>query len=191
MVYTICIMSIVLFALTFPLFAGEASKLEVIVYFRPGLIEFPLDRLETDISEVTIHQSSVSAVFQSHDIQTMRCAIPDFAHSPDLSTFNSRERGMVLALSNAYVVKANNLDDVQSLIDELRSVDGVVLAESNYLGLRACVIPNDPYFDQQWAMNDPIFKADINAPEAWEITTGSDIMVAVLDNGVDAGMRIF
>lgn len=57
------------------------------------------------------------------------------------------------------------------------------------------VIPNDPYFNQQIALHNigQVFtdghsgsnNADIDAPEAWEITTGSNnIIVAVLDEGV-------
>ncbi|MBQ9566380.1 MAG: hypothetical protein IJU98_12415 [Synergistaceae bacterium] len=42
------------------------------------------------------------------------------------------------------------------------------------------VVPNDSYFDKQWGL-----KA-IRAPEAWEITTGSDnTYVAVIDSGID------
>ncbi len=48
-------------------------------------------------------------------------------------------------------------------------------------------VPNDPSFSSLWGMhqgND----VDINAPEAWDITTGdpgSDIVVGVVDTGVD------
>lgn len=56
-------------------------------------------------------------------------------------------------------------------------------------------IPNDEYFDQQWYLhntgqltNDGHYGtpgADIKAPAAWEITTGSpDVVVAVIDRGV-------
>ncbi|MDB4292449.1 S8 family serine peptidase [Maribacter sp.] len=62
------------------------------------------------------------------------------------------------------------------------------------VALRA--IPNDPLFAKQWqyqnkglglALND----ADIDAPEAWEITTGGkteagdEIVVAIIDGGID------
>jgi len=57
------------------------------------------------------------------------------------------------------------------------------------------VIPNDPYFSSQVTLHNTgqVFtdghsgtnNADIDAPEAWEITTGkSDIIIAVLDQGV-------
>lgn len=62
-------------------------------------------------------------------------------------------------------------------------------------GIYHQVIPNDTYFNRQIACHNTgqVFTdghsgtsdADIDAPEAWEITTGkSDIIVAVLDQGV-------
>ena len=60
---------------------------------------------------------------------------------------------------------------------------------------RFAYIPNDTYFNYQFSCNNigqllpnghtGTFDADIDAPEAWEITRGSsDIVVAVLDLGV-------
>jgi serine protease len=46
--------------------------------------------------------------------------------------------------------------------------------------LMAGITPNDPLFVRQWGMED------IQAPNAWEITTGSTLVtVAVLDTGID------
>jgi subtilisin family serine protease len=44
-------------------------------------------------------------------------------------------------------------------------------------------IPNDPQFPSLWGMNA---SAGIDAPRAWDLTTGSsDVVVAVIDTGVD------
>lgn len=51
--------------------------------------------------------------------------------------------------------------------------------------------PNDPEYPQQWLLNNTgqtggAFDADIDAPGAWAISTGSmDTVVAVLDDGID------
>ncbi len=51
--------------------------------------------------------------------------------------------------------------------------------------------PNDPYCEYQWGLHNTgdlsgIEDADIDAPEAWDITTGSnEVVVAVIDTGVD------
>lgn len=50
------------------------------------------------------------------------------------------------------------------------------------------VIPNDPYFNQLWGMHQTIYNPnfDINAPQAWQLSTGVDTtVVAVIDTGVD------
>lgn len=55
----------------------------------------------------------------------------------------------------------------------------------------APITPRDPRFAEQWALfNDGTRGgtkgADISAPDAWAVTTGSDkVVVAVLDSGVD------
>ena len=67
----------------------------------------------------------------------------------------------------------------------------VEYAEPNY-ALCASKVPNDNYFRNQWALNNDgtyangTADADIDAPEAWDITTGSSsIVIAVLDTGID------
>ena len=53
------------------------------------------------------------------------------------------------------------------------------------------VLPDDTDFDQLWALTNQgqtggTTDADIDAPEAWDITTGSaNVVVAVIDSGVD------
>lgn len=47
------------------------------------------------------------------------------------------------------------------------------------------LIPDDPLFDQQWALNQSN-DCDIDAPEAWCIETGSpNVTIAIIDTGVD------
>src|SRR4051794_27129696 len=53
------------------------------------------------------------------------------------------------------------------------------------------ILPNDPGFPQQWSLHNTgqtggLYDADIDAPAAWSITTGSmKTVVAVLDRGID------
>jgi subtilisin family serine protease len=56
-------------------------------------------------------------------------------------------------------------------------------------------VNSDPFFVYQWALNnegvfpwhhDSLVDADIDAPEAWELSTGKDVAVAVVDTGVQA-----
>jgi subtilisin family serine protease len=56
--------------------------------------------------------------------------------------------------------------------------------------------PNDPYFDYQWGLDNTgqtnpysgggTAGADIDAPDAWDIETGSsDVIIAIIDCGID------
>ena len=80
---------------------------------------------------------------------------------------------------------------VQEAIQNYMTDPNVEYAEPNYT-LCASKVPNDPYFRNQWALhNDGTYAggtagADIKAPSAWDITTGSSsIVIAVLDTGID------
>ena len=69
----------------------------------------------------------------------------------------------------------------------------VAYAEPNYIW-RASDVPNDPFFDQQWALQNTgqnfnqigLVGADIDAVAAWNVTDGSrDFVVGMLDTGID------
>ena len=66
----------------------------------------------------------------------------------------------------------------------------VAYAEPNYK-YRLFLVPNDPSYPQQWAMDNigqtgGTEDADIDAPEAWDLNTGNpEIIVAVTDTGID------
>ncbi|MHC4806488.1 MAG: S8 family serine peptidase, partial [Planctomycetota bacterium] len=78
---------------------------------------------------------------------------------------------------------------VDALIQFNQSAN-VLYAEPNYR-YRLFAIPNDPMFSLLWGMDNTgqtggTVDADIDAPEAWDIQTGSpDIIVAVTDTGID------
>lgn len=62
---------------------------------------------------------------------------------------------------------------------ELASRPGVEFVEPNYV-IKADLIPNDPLWSEQYG------PSSIQAPSAWDTTTGSsDVIVAVLDSGID------
>lgn len=70
----------------------------------------------------------------------------------------------------------------------------VLYAEPNYIRRatqQIMLTPNDTRFAQLWALHNVgqtggTPDADINAPEAWDLSTGSSsVVVAVIDTGVD------
>jgi subtilisin family serine protease len=66
----------------------------------------------------------------------------------------------------------------------------VLYAEPNYI-VQSLATPNDPNFGDLWGLHNTgqaggTEDADIDAPEAWDITTGSsNVVVAVIDTGID------
>ncbi len=68
----------------------------------------------------------------------------------------------------------------------------VEYAHPNFMRLiKPLATPNDTYFNNQWNLNNTgqngwTVDADIDAPEAWDINTGSStVTVAIIDEGVD------
>jgi thermitase len=89
--------------------------------------------------------------------------------------------------------KKNNINEVLSFYKNHRDVKYI---EPNYIytiddfkGFKE--IPNDPLFNRLWGLHkevseDSTIRPDIDAPEAWNISTGSkNIVVAVIDTGID------
>ncbi len=81
-----------------------------------------------------------------------------------------------------------------AIIEALSRNPNVEYAELNYLVYATPLAPpDDPYYasGDQWNLNNTgqtggTPDADIDAPEAWEITTGTDdIIIAIVDTGVD------
>ena len=89
------------------------------------------------------------------------------------------------------VVKLPPGMEVEDALEKLNKADGVLYAEPDYKVRALSTFPNDPRFDDLWGMHNTgqtggTVDADIDAPEAWDISTGSsEIIVAVIDTGVD------
>jgi subtilisin family serine protease len=70
-------------------------------------------------------------------------------------------------------------------VDSLGAEPDVVYAQPDSTIHIADTIPNDPQFNQQWGLSDAQ-GTSIDAPAAWDVTTGSSaIVVAFLDSGID------
>lgn len=81
--------------------------------------------------------------------------------------------------------------DIFAALEAYRTDPNVSYVEVNRIYV-AFETPNDPGFRKQWALHNTgqtggRADADIDAPEAWDITQGNDnVLVAVIDTGVDA-----
>jgi len=82
--------------------------------------------------------------------------------------------------------------EVKTALAMLQNNPNLEYAEPNYI-IRVLATPNDAQFDQLWGLHNTgqtggTADADIDAPEAWDIQTGSpDVVIAVTDSGVAWG----
>ncbi len=94
---------------------------------------------------------------------------------------------------------ANQYSQMSDLVDyaepnfeiKLSPTESNYVDESNVISKDNPLLPNDPMFADQWALNNVgqdggKEKSDISAVKAWEKTKGSEkVVIAVLDTGVD------
>lgn len=80
--------------------------------------------------------------------------------------------------------------DVATALAELQDLPWVAYAEPDFT-VRTTATPDDPRFDEMWGLDNlgqtgGTSDADIDAPGAWDVHTGSgNTVVAVIDTGVD------
>ena len=88
-------------------------------------------------------------------------------------------------------------NNILSVVEKLQSISIIKEVEFNYKA-KTFVVPNDTYYDDQWALNNTgqaisyngntvgTPGSDIDAERAWEITTGNnDVIIAILDTGIE------
>src|SRR5262245_59373739 len=137
--------------------AGQVSD-ELLVRFRPG----------TSIARRNTLHGATGATVMRH-----------FATVPDLH---------LVTLPAAARMRAAAAP--RPLVQYLRQPDVLYVERNHPITLQA--MPNDPRFVDAdpgvWGLNMvPLFSdADIDGPEAWDITTGSrNVVVATIDSGID------
>jgi len=86
-------------------------------------------------------------------------------------------------------VKLPDHMSVEEAVEYYKKSPDVEYAEPNYI-VHINASPDDTSFDSLWGLNNTgqsggTPDADIDAPEAWDITTGSpDVIIAIIDTGV-------
>jgi hypothetical protein len=113
------------------------------------------------------------------------------AGAPDLALFDLG-RACALGGEGVYVLEAapSAADEVPAIVETVRRLPGVVWAEQVPV-LDACLVPNDPYYAPSGAIGQGGLPK-IGMPAAWDLETGSeDVIVAVLDTGLDPDFSDF
>jgi subtilisin family serine protease len=80
---------------------------------------------------------------------------------------------------------------VEEALQTFNGTEGILYAQPNYELTIDSTFPDDTRFNDLWGMHNTgqtggTVDADIDAPEAWDVSTGSsEIIVAVIDTGAD------
>ncbi len=134
---------------------------EVLVKLRPGFA----------LSDQMNVQSSISG----------STALTAQAHAQSLAVLLAEMQAFraeaIRPQNNTYRVEFTTSTDAAGLAGQLASHPAVVFAEPNYIR-HIMRTPNDPLVVEQWALTN------IQAFEAWDVTTGGSVPIAVLDTGV-------
>lgn len=106
----------------------------------------------------------------------------------DNASSTAAPEGSTYLGNNTWSIRVDgSVTDTVAYYSQLAGID---FAQPDYL-IRTTLTPDDTSYPGQWALNNTgqtggLADADIDAPEAWNITTGSSsIIVAVIDTGVD------
>lgn len=145
--------------------AMTASVPTIPARFAVGVAALGVDDLDSVLSDLG-----------AHDIA--RIGLAPVAHGDQfLATLDTTGADDVLA--RTFRVRIAPDADVEAAVDKLAGVGSVEVAEPNRYRFTS-VVPNDPRYAEEWGL------PKINAPQAWDSTTGSaSVVVAVVDTGAD------
>ncbi|MCL2151385.1 MAG: S8 family serine peptidase [Oscillospiraceae bacterium] len=111
------------------------------------------------------------------NVSESRLINPSISARAPSSVFSSTSKQ-----NNMFVLTLNEPgeENVLKVVERLNRNPRVEYATPDYYLELFEVLPNDPQYIQQWALEK------IGAPAAWEITTGSaDVVVGIIDTGID------
>ena len=160
---------------------------ESVVYceFAPEGIRFPNGVTRMHLRDVYIQPEELRLALVENGVDVIARAFPEFDLADTLGV--ARYTGELVRLpdmSRMYVLESPSHTEAQVLADALSAVPGAVryfeIAPETTVVPWDAVFPNDDYFEggEQWGLHcdpghSPCYGVDINAPEAWGITTGS------------------
>jgi len=186
---------IVLIALLFGFTANSLNaqvrdlKSEILVYILPDSLEFPANESgEVSPEQVAVHSKALQNAFGQVRVQAIAKAFPNIS---DSDTVRIREDGMrvkIPQVSRIFRVRLLNEADVDLAIEKLSKLPCVLFAEK-HSDMKLYI--DDPRYPEQWHLNNTgqtggTVDADIDAPEAWSIFTGSSsVKLGVIDTGVE------
>lgn len=181
------ILHIAMLTMVFSIASAQETTVdrEIIVMFQPGVIQLPDGRTEAGIDELKISVPEIRTALRKRNAELVSKAFKDFDLADTLGVARTGEVLKLANLSNIYKIRLPKGTNLINTAEELNRFPEVVYAEPNGIVVPG-VLPNDTHFTNgnQWNLNQANDK-DIDAPEAWDITTGSSATkIGIIDGGV-------
>ncbi len=182
------------FLLFYPnaLLAQQEVFREVIVMFDRNMIRLPSGQDSATVAEAIVASPSIQNILQTQNVELLLKAFPRFNLADTLGTALSGERVQLTDFSKVFKLRLPLGANVSALAAALSVLPGVIYAEPNGIAIPdAPIFPNDTQFNSQWGLHNTgqsggTVDADIDAPEAWEITTGSTATkIGIIDGQMD------
>lgn len=145
--------------------------------------DLPDDLVTTDSLPEYVEGEILIKYKEGVSSQTVQASL----HSLGIQTVKKYDR---LGLEKCSVGENQTVEDA---INALADNTNLEYAEPNYIVRILDTDPNDSSYGSQWALNNTgqtggTADADIDAPQAWDISTGSQtVVVGVIDTGIDDG----
>lgn len=160
-------------------------KGELIVKLKRG-IEIPRSQEEKSIATKQFAVETLDALNQKYSVSSI-APVFSTARKPNVAhtiPFRGRQ-AQIPDLTEIYKLEFDQQADVLQAIKDYEADPSVEYAEPNYILQSFETIPNEypnraSLINTQWALDK------IQAPEAWDIETGSDdVVIGIIDTGVD------
>lgn len=164
---------------------------EIIAKFKPDIIQMPDGKNSAALSEVVISSPQVLAILSQYNPELILKGFPDYDPADSIAISSTGQIVRKPDFSEIYKIRLPEGGNREALINDLDTLSEVIYAELNgTVEFLSGVQPNDQYFSLQWGLYNAGQSggtpgADIRAPEAWEIFTGSsNVKIGIVDAGV-------
>jgi len=156
---------------------------ELFVKFTAPIIVMP-EGIESGGSElISLPDHPAGKLLLESNLINIRHIFPEYMRR-DSVTYNPY--GIAVRVPNhsgEFVLTFGDRGSRDEILNELQGTPDVLWVEPNEPEV-PCVVPDDPFFWMQWSLDDE-YDHDIDAPEAWDIETGSEnTIIAIIDEGV-------